>query len=293
MSDKTDFKCLFVMARYGALPKDFSQWGICDESGWTVSHVCAMYGTLPSDFTRWNVCDAGGLTVAHVAAQHGYLPPDFDQWDICDDDGWSVAHLAAANDKLPIDFHKARPDIWKLKDRLGRSVETVAIENGYVVGSIDLLRRHINISKYWIDWNKALEKTHSDVDPHSSKTLDEPPQQCKEHPKLHTELEWVYEDLYVVTADIPIKGTVGFISETDGEIVELFIPFTDKGIRFIVRTDQVIKAPDTLALRVVINGIRLMDGELVKNVLEKIGMKTVVTGCHPKEMSLTEVFPTI
>lgn len=106
MSDEIDMDYLFEMAMHGTLPKGFKDWAKADKNGWSV---------------------------AHVAAYNGHLPPDFKDWSLADELGWTVAHSAAYNCKLPKNFHIDYPDIWKLKDYHDKSVETVAIENRYVV----------------------------------------------------------------------------------------------------------------------------------------------------------------
>lgn len=63
------------MARLGRLPKDFYQWDIAVDEGWTVAHEAAAHGALPEGFTQWNLADKYGYTVRDAAnffANGGY-----------------------------------------------------------------------------------------------------------------------------------------------------------------------------------------------------------------------------
>ena len=116
----------------GTLPNDFDQWELTDNKGWTVAHIAARFGKLPSNFSRWNlVATINNITVAHTAAVYNTLPFDFDQWALVDDIGWTVAHQAANSQHLPKGFHLTHPDIWKMKDCVGMSVEELAALRGY------------------------------------------------------------------------------------------------------------------------------------------------------------------
>ncbi len=90
-------------------------------------------GTLPEDFKDWSLSDEYGWTVAHVAVHSGCLSKDFEDWSLSVNSGWTVAHSAAYNRNLPKDFHLTHPDVWKLRDCRGISVEREAILNGYVL----------------------------------------------------------------------------------------------------------------------------------------------------------------
>jgi hypothetical protein len=98
------FKELCKQAKEGTLPKDFKDWDIADEVGWSVAHVAAEHGHLPSDFDQWDLATKRGWTVAHVAAQHKHLLSDFDQWTLVDEDNWTIAYEAAFWGHLPDDF---------------------------------------------------------------------------------------------------------------------------------------------------------------------------------------------
>lgn len=104
--DDYSLEVLFDMAENGVLPEGFNDWSLSDESGWTVGDEAAAYGQLPEGFN---------------------------QWELADENRWTIAHSAAGTGHLPKDFHKTHPDVWTLKDIRGRSVEVVALENGYVV----------------------------------------------------------------------------------------------------------------------------------------------------------------
>ncbi len=124
---------LFKMAGDNTLPRDFDQWSLADETGWTLAHTAAACSHLPEDFNQWNLANKTGWSVAHVAVQFYKLPKKFDGWSIATNDGWSVAHAAAQNGHLPKGFHKTHPDIWKLKSIFGTSVEDLAQKSRYVV----------------------------------------------------------------------------------------------------------------------------------------------------------------
>lgn len=141
---------IFWKARLGALPKNFTEWGLMDVTGVTVAHTVVGHGhQLPLDFDQWGMLDEHGRTVAHVAvttkaaplayagwkergvwamrnmagwtvahfaAHHGTLPSSFDQWEL-ENHGVSVAHSAAEAGTLPTDFVD-----WGIKDDDGRTV---------------------------------------------------------------------------------------------------------------------------------------------------------------------------
>jgi len=59
----------FVGARYGLLEDGFNNWGMADESGWTVAHEAALFGNLPEDFEHMEMADKRGVTVADALAE--------------------------------------------------------------------------------------------------------------------------------------------------------------------------------------------------------------------------------
>lgn len=59
----------FFAARYGLLPDSFNEWGMVDESGWSVAHEAALYGHLPEGFEHMDLADRKGMTVADAKAQ--------------------------------------------------------------------------------------------------------------------------------------------------------------------------------------------------------------------------------
>lgn len=59
----------FFAARYGLLPDNFNEWGMTDESGWSVAHEAALYGHLPEEFAHMDLADRKGMTVADAKAQ--------------------------------------------------------------------------------------------------------------------------------------------------------------------------------------------------------------------------------
>lgn len=59
----------FFAARYGLLPDNFNEWGMVDESGWSVAHEAALYGHLPDGFEHMDLADRKGVTVAEAKAQ--------------------------------------------------------------------------------------------------------------------------------------------------------------------------------------------------------------------------------
>ena len=73
---------LFDAAKDGSLPDDFSQWNICDESGWSIAHEAAKHNNLPSNFNRWNIVDNYGWTVAHQFALENEDWPVLFEWGI-------------------------------------------------------------------------------------------------------------------------------------------------------------------------------------------------------------------
>ena len=105
-NNTVDIEELFMMARNGTLPKDFKDWSLADEYGWTV---------------------------AHVAVHSDCLSKDFEDWSLSANTGWTVAHSAAFMGKLPKGFHLTHPDVWKMKDHRDISVEREAIVNGYIL----------------------------------------------------------------------------------------------------------------------------------------------------------------
>ena len=56
----------FFAARFGMLPDDFNEWGMADESGWTIAHEAALYGHLPDGFEHVEMADRVGETVAQA-----------------------------------------------------------------------------------------------------------------------------------------------------------------------------------------------------------------------------------
>ena len=152
-------------------------------------------------------------------------------------------------------------------------------------GAINILQHHITIANYWIGWIKSLEKTYSSTDSLSSFTTiantpnfsGESLHQCKEYPKAHTGIGLVTSNPYRVTADIPIKGTVGFITENDGEMVNLFIPIADnKGVRFRLKKDQVSRVDDKDYCRVMIDGKLITRTDDVRKKMESTGIATTI-----------------
>ena len=155
-------------------------------------------------------------------------------------------------------------------------------------GAIDILECHINIANYWIGWIKALEKTNSDIDPLSSfttigNTPEVRPVRLEECPLTDTPLtdrdvtkaDISIGDMYMVIANMPIKGTIGNIKKTVDNIVELFIPFNYKGITFYLRADQVSKVNDVTYCRVMVGEEEINTATGVKIALEKMGLKTI------------------
>ena len=146
-------------------------------------------------------------------------------------------------------------------------------------GAIDILEQHIHIANYWIAWIKELEKTYSSTDSLSSfTTIANTPKsraaQLEECPHIDTPLAG--EDRYMVTADIPIKGTIGAITDA-GDAIYLFIPFTDKeGVRFRLRKDQVSRVGDENYRRVMIDGKLITRTDDVRKKMESIGIATTI-----------------
>lgn len=59
----------FFAARYGLLPDNFNEWGMADDSGWSVAHEAALYGHLPDGFEHMDLADRRGTTVADALVQ--------------------------------------------------------------------------------------------------------------------------------------------------------------------------------------------------------------------------------
>ena len=133
MSDKMDFEKLLKMEEEGTLPNDFKDWDLANDIGVTIAHQAAIFGRLPESFSNWELTDNKGWTVAHLAAMFDHIPKDFKQWSLTDVGDSTVAHLVAFRGHLPKNFHIDYPDVWKMKDYRGISVEDEAIENGYDV----------------------------------------------------------------------------------------------------------------------------------------------------------------
>ena len=146
-------------------------------------------------------------------------------------------------------------------------------------GAIDILEQHIHIANYWIAWIKELEKTYSSTDSLSSfTTIANTPKsraaQLEECPHIDTPLAG--EDRYMVTADVFIKGTIGILTEVDNDIVELSIPFVDKGIIFRLKKDQVSRVGDENYRRVMIDGKLITRTDDVRKKMESIGIATTI-----------------
>lgn len=138
-------------------------------------------------------------------------------------------------------------------------------------GAIDILEQHIHIANYWIGWIKALEKTYSSRDSIPSEA---------ECPLTDTQL--IDEDIYMVTADIPIKGTVGILKISNTGIVELFVPLTaHEGVKFRLRTDQVSKVSgDRTYTRVMINDRLITRSKELRESMEFLGLIATIIH-HP------------
>ena len=93
----------------------------------------ASTGTLPWNFDQWDLADENGWSVAHEAAAFSNLPKDFNQWDLISKKGWTVAQIAALWGSLPKDFHINYPEHWNSVGPTDKSVESIAIGNGYKV----------------------------------------------------------------------------------------------------------------------------------------------------------------
>ena len=101
-------------------PANVTDWGVCDEIGWSIAHEAARQGKLPDGFDQWELSTEGGWSVAHEAACYGELPEEFNQWELADSKGWTVAHEAARLGCLPADF-----DQWDMTDNAGRTVAQI------------------------------------------------------------------------------------------------------------------------------------------------------------------------
>jgi hypothetical protein len=87
------------LAYKGLLPEGFSNWGLCDEDGWTIAHMAAHWGNLPLDFDMWELVDNDGRTVAHEALEEDHIYMvisilgdkffNWDMWDVKDNNGIS------------------------------------------------------------------------------------------------------------------------------------------------------------------------------------------------------------
>ena len=139
-------------------------------------------------------------------------------------------------------------------------------------GAIDILEQHIHIANYWIGWIKALEKTYSSTDSIPSEaecSLTDTPlaefSECTE-----------YRHRGIVIADIPIKGTIGTITDV-GHAVYLFIPITDnEGVRFRLRKDQISRVGDEDYRRVMFLGEVITKTDDIRKKMDSIGIATTI-----------------
>ncbi len=123
-SKRTHETLAHLAARHNTLPKDFDQWELSNNTGWTVAHIAARYGYLPDNFDQWSIANDKGWTVAHEATMHGTLPPSFNQYNLVDKDGITVKQIALSKGKAPteleLDYNSTREfqdiDIFLLRE---------------------------------------------------------------------------------------------------------------------------------------------------------------------------------
>ena len=135
----------------------------------------------------------------------------------------------------------------------------------------EILQQHIDIAHTQIELIDEMERAYCNCDNLSNEEQPAPPAL----PVVDTRTPMEKKDKYIVTANIPIKGTIGTIKKTVENVVELFIPFNNKSIIFYLRTDQVSKVVDATYCRVVVNGDEINTATSVRMALEQMGMKTI------------------
>ena len=179
--------------------------------------------------------------------------------------------------QLTMKSERSDSGILELKYRLVSSQQfpIVDVENSVfsltALQAKRILQQHIDMANKEIELIDEMERAYCNCDNLSNEEQPAPPAL----PVVDTRTPMEKKDKYIVIADIPIKGTIGTIKKTVENVIELFIPFNNKGIIFYLRTDQVSKVVDATYCRVVVNGGEINTATSVRMALEKMGMKTI------------------
>ena len=187
--------------------------------------------------------------------------------------------------QLTMKSERSDSGILELKYRLVSSQQfpIVDVENSVfsltALQAKKILQQHIDVANNEIELIEEMEKAYSINNP----WLFEERHEYRHHPESNTDtVSTVREDRYMVTADIFIKGTIGIITETDGDTVQLSIPFVDKGIIFRLKKDQVSRIDDGIHCKVMINGELFTGGEDIRRFLEIFDLKPTLIHHYPE-----------